>query len=58
MRLCNYVENAKDEMELASLMKDKVFNLDTAEKLEQIANTLSENYEPMNLAKKYLEILM
>lgn len=58
MGLCNYVENAKDEKELASLMLEKLANPDSSEKLEQIANTLSENYEPMNLAKKYLEILM
>jgi len=58
MGLCNYVENSKDEKELSLLMYEKLANRDTDEKLEQIANTLSENYEPMNLAKKYLEILM
>lgn len=52
MGLCNYVENAKDEKELSFLMYEKLANRDTDEKLEQIANTLSENYEPMNLDKK------
>ncbi|MCR4789680.1 MAG: glycosyltransferase [Treponemataceae bacterium] len=57
MGLCNYVEDAKDENELASLMLKKLESSDSAEKLEHIAHTLSENYEPINLAKKYLEIL-
>lgn len=58
MGLCSYVENSKDEKELSALMYEKLANRDTDEKLEQIANTLSENYEPVNLAKKYLEIMM
>ncbi len=58
MGLCNYVENAKDETELASLMKDKIFNLDNTEKLNKISETLAKNYEPENLAKKYWEIIM
>ena len=57
MGLCNYVENAKDEKELAALMKDKIFNLDNTEKLNKISETLAKNYEPENLAKKYWEII-
>lgn len=58
MGLCSYVENATDEKELSSIMYDKLSLPDSAEKLEYIAHTLSANYEPARLAKKYVEILM
>lgn len=57
MGLCSYVENSKDEKELSALMKEKLNNLDSEEKLSEIAKTLTKNYEPENLAKKYWEIL-
>ena len=56
MGLCNYVENAKDEKELASLMLKKLTNPDSNKKLSEIAQKLQANYEPMNLAKKYIEL--
>lgn len=56
--LCNYVENAKDESELACLILKKLENPDSEVKLSQTARTLQINYEPENLAKKYGEILM
>lgn len=56
MGLCNYVENAKDEKELASLMLKKLTNTDSNKKLSEIAQKLQSNYEPMNLAKKYIEL--
>lgn len=57
MGLCNYVENAKDEQELASLMLEKLENPDSEAKLSETAETLKANYEPVNLAKKYWELL-
>lgn len=57
MGLCNYVENATDETELASLIKEKFSNPDSLEKLTSISQTLANNYEPTQLAKKYMEIL-
>ena len=56
MELCSYVENPKDENELASLMLSKIQNPDSPEKLEKIAQTLLENYNPDKCAKKYLNI--
>lgn len=56
MGLCNYVEKAKDEKELASLIHEKLVNPDSAETLEQIARTLTENYEPERLSKRYMEL--
>ena len=57
MGLCNYVENAKDENELASLIKEKLSNPDSIEKLTSISQTLAQNYEPAQLAKKYWALL-
>lgn len=57
MGLCNYVENARDEQELASLMLEKLENPDSEAKLSETAGTLKANYEPVNLAKKYWELL-
>lgn len=57
MGLCNYVEKATDEKELATLIKDKIFNPDSTEKLNKISETLAKNYEPENLSKKYMEIM-
>lgn len=56
MGLCNYVENPKDEKELAELILKKLGNPDFEEKLLEIAKTLTGNYEPARLAKRYWEI--
>ena len=56
MGLCSYVENPKDEIELAQLILKKLENPDSEEKLLEIAKTLTENYEPARLAKRYMEI--
>ena len=53
--LCNYVENAKDEKELAGLILKKLKQADSADKLSEIANKLTANYKPMQLAKMYWE---
>lgn len=57
MGLCAYVENPKDENELSALILEKLSNPDSKEKLEEIAKTLMENYEPERLAKQYIEKL-
>ena len=57
MGLCNYVENAKDEQELAALMLEKLENPDSEANLSETAEKLKANYEPVNLAKKYWELL-
>ncbi len=57
MGLCNYVNNATDENELASLIKEKISNPDSPEKLTSISQSLANNYEPTQLAKKYKELL-
>ena len=54
--LCNYVENAKDEKELAGLILKKLKQADSAGKVSEIANKLTANYEPEQLASRYLEI--
>ena len=54
--LCNYVDDAKDENELAAQILEKLKNPDSAETLAGIAARLKENYEPMQLAKRYLEL--
>ena len=54
--LCNYVENAKDEKELAGLILKKLKQADSADKVSEIANKLTANYEPEQLASRYLEI--
>ena len=54
--LCNYVENAKDENELAGLILKKLKQADSADKVSEIANKLTANYEPEQLASRYLEI--
>ena len=56
MGLCSYVENSKDENELAELILNKLENPDSEEKLTEIAKILTENYEPARLAKRYWEI--
>ncbi len=53
--LCNYVDNAKDEKELAGLILKKLKQADSADKLSEIANKLTANYKPMQLAKMYWE---
>lgn len=58
MGLCNYVENATDENELAKLILEKLNNPDSEENLSEIAEKLKSNYEPENLARKYWEKLM
>ena len=57
MGLCNYVENAKDEKELADLILQKLELPDSAEKLAEISEKLAEKYEPKRLAERYMEIL-
>ncbi len=56
MGLCNYAENAKDEKELAALIKEKLNNPDRIEKLSEITDKLKSNYNPSELAKKYWKI--
>lgn len=56
MGLCNYVEDSKNEHELAELILMKLKTPDSEEKLFEIANSLSENYEPERLARCYWEI--
>lgn len=56
MGLVNYVENPNDEVELSKLILEKLHNPDTKEKLENIAETLQNNYLPENCAEKYLKI--
>ena len=56
MGLCNYVENAKDEKELASLMLKKLINPDSNKKLSEIAQKLQSNDEPENLVPKYIAL--
>ncbi len=58
MGLVNYVENAKDEKELADLILNKMNNPDSKEKLSQIADKLKSEYTPENCASKYWEIFM
>ena len=55
MGLCDYVENPKDENELAELILKKLENPDSEEKLSKIAEKLKENYEPEFLARKYMD---
>lgn len=57
MGLCNYVENPKNENELAEQILKKLENPDSEEKLLEIAKTLTGNYEPARWAKRYWEIL-
>lgn len=57
MGLADYVENPKDEKELANLILRKIQNPDSAEKLSQTAEKLRNGYNPENLAKRYLDIL-
>ena len=56
MGLANYVENSKDENELANLIIAKIMNPDSKEKLEQICNTLRNDYSSENCAMKYWKI--
>lgn len=54
--LCNYVENAKDEGELACLILKKLQEPDSENKLSEIAGILKENYAPKQLANSYIKI--
>ena len=45
-----------DEKELADLILEKLSNPDSPEKLEEISQTLTNNYNPENLARQYMEI--
>ncbi|MBP5577072.1 MAG: glycosyltransferase [Treponema sp.] len=54
--LCNYVENAKDENELAGLILKKLKEADSKDKLSEIAEILKENYAPEQLANRYMKI--
>ncbi len=56
MGLARYVENPKDEKELADLILEKLSHPDSPEKLEEISQTLTNNYNPENLARQYMEI--
>lgn len=54
--LCSYVENPTDEKELAALLLEKINTPDSAEKLTQISEKLSETYKAENCAEKYAQI--
>lgn len=54
--LCSYVENPADEKELAALLLEKINTPDSAEKLTQISEKLSETYKAENCAGKYAQI--
>ena len=54
--LCNYVENAKDEKELAGLILKKLQEPDSMDKLSEFAEVLKENYAPEQLANSYIKI--
>ena len=54
--LCSYVENPTDEKELAALLLEKINTPDSAEKLTQISEKLSETYKAENCAGKYAQI--
>ena len=54
--LCSYVENPTDEKELAALLLEKIKTPDSAEKLTQISEKLSETYKKENCAGKYAQI--
>ena len=54
--LCSYVENPTDEKELAALLLEKIKTPDSAEKLTQISEKLSETYKAENCAGKYAQI--
>lgn len=56
MGLVNYVENAKDENELADLILEKITNPDSIDKLSEIAYKLKSEYTPKNCAEKYWDI--
>ena len=58
MGLVNYVENAKDENELADLILEKITNPDSNDKLSEIAYKLKSEYTPKNCAEKYWDIFM
>ena len=58
MGLCNYVENATDEKELASMIEKIFSKTENRGELTKISKTLANNYEPIGLAKKYLDIMM
>ena len=54
--LCNYVENAKDEKELAGLILKKLKEAVSKDVLSEIAEVLKENYAPEQLANKYMKM--
>lgn len=56
MGLASYVENPRDEKELAGLMLEKLAHPESEERLESISRTLREAYSAETCAKKYLAI--
>ena len=58
MGLANYVEEPRNEHELASLMLQKLKNPESAERLAFISKTLEEAYAAETCAQKYLELFM
>lgn len=54
--LCNYVNNAKDENELAGLILKKLKEAVSKDALSEIAEVLKENYAPEQLANKYMKM--
>ncbi|HAZ95763.1 MAG TPA: glycosyl transferase group 1, partial [Treponema sp.] len=52
--LCNYVENATDEKELAELMLNIIENPQEEKQLEEIAKKLACIYQAENCAKLYI----
>lgn len=58
MGLASYVEDPRDEHELASLMLQKLESPESAERLALISKTLKEAYAAETCAQKYLELFM
>lgn len=56
--LCNYVENATDEKELAELILNIIENPPKARHLEEIAQKLKERYKKENCGKLYLNLFL
>jgi len=56
MGLCDYVDSANDETELANLILKRLKYPPSTKKLDQISSKLSENYNRDALAKKYWKI--
>lgn len=58
MGLCSYVENPKDEKELAEVMLKNLLQPAGTDELRAIAETVKSEYSAEKCAKKYLELFM